>query len=181
MAFKKLLSLECEATTALGGQDRKTGKKNPTTVEGYFLGSRDVESPRGKNKLHVFQTRNGNIGVWGKTHLNQQLGSVKPGTMSRVSFTGMMQTKNGEMYRYGVEVDDSEIIEVNLATPEQTTETHAEPTISDEEYAAATSEESDEIEEAVSYVRSKPTPPKAARTVDAEKQARVQALLSGRK
>lgn len=178
MAYKQVLDLECDTVTALGGVDRKSGKKNPIQVEGYYLGSKDVESPRGKNKLHVFQTATGNLGVWGKTQLNQKMLSAPVGAMIRATFSGMMQTKNGEMYKYKVEIDNENTIEVSAPVTAQASEENG---VTDEGYEELPVEEEETAEEEVPY-----TPPvratkaTALKTPDAARQARVQALL-GRK
>lgn len=115
MAFKEVTNLDADTTIALGGRNGKTGKANPTSVEGYYLGSKKVESRKAKTgfaQLHIIQTAKGNVGVWGKTDLDRKLGSVTPGTMIRASHVGMQATPNGEMYKYKVEVDSDNTIEV---------------------------------------------------------------------
>lgn len=113
MAFKEVASLDAETTIALGGTNRKTGKKNPTSAEGYYLGSRKVTNKNGESSIHFLQTPKGNLGVWGKTDMDRKLSSVTPGDMIRVSFTGMTPTPRGDMYKYKVEVDKSNTIEVD--------------------------------------------------------------------
>ncbi len=115
MGFKEIADLDCDKTVAIGGTDKKSGKPNLTTITGYYIGSRDVESPKSKNgkaKLHVFQTKTGNVGVWGKTNLDQKMLGVNPGVLTKVSFTGMVPTKNQPMYKYKVECDTENTIEV---------------------------------------------------------------------
>ncbi len=116
MAFKEVVALECDTTIALGGVNRKTGKKNPTSIEGYYLGSKEVVDKKQKSGLAyiwIFQTENGNVGVWGKTNLNRKLSACTPGTMVRASFDKMVSTPNGDMYSYKVEVDADNTIEVS--------------------------------------------------------------------
>lgn len=118
MGFKTVTSLDAENTVALGGVNKKTGKKNPTSIEGYYLGSRQVPSTKSKNGLaaiHFFQTSKGNIGVWGKTDLDKKLSQVKLGTMTKVEQSGMKSTKNGDMYMYQVMFDEDNTIEVTGA------------------------------------------------------------------
>jgi len=125
MAFKKVIDLDSDTTTALGGVDKKTGKKNPTTVEGYYIGSKKVDSPKAKSGfayLHVLQTADGNLGVWGKTDLDRKMLNVVPGTMTRINQTGKKATKNGDMYLFQVEVDEENTIEVNLPSSEESGE-----------------------------------------------------------
>lgn len=115
MGYKEVASLEADVTIALGGKNRKTGKTNPTEVEGYYLGNRkvtDTKKKSGFSYIHFFQTANGNIGVWGKTDLDRKLLTVTPGTMTLASFDRMVETPNGEMYRYKVAVDTDNTIVV---------------------------------------------------------------------
>jgi hypothetical protein len=122
MAFKQVQDLDAEVTTALGGTSRKTGKKNPSQVEGYYLGSKTVANSKGgtPSQLHILQTPEGNLGIWGKADLNKKLLNVKPGAMVRLTHTGMQATPKGEMYKYRVEQDEDNAVEVaplSLAQP----------------------------------------------------------------
>lgn len=184
MAFKELADLDCDSTTALGGVNKKTNKKNPTSAEGYYIGSKQVDSPKsktGKAWLHIFQTAEGKLGVWGKTDLDRKVLSVSPGTMTRITFTGMQQTKNNPMYKFQVAVDDENTIEVNLASPAPPTE------VEDTGYQASSNDgyepESDVDEEEPSEpapVRAQAARKPLAQAPSAASQARVNGLL-GRK
>lgn len=118
MAFRELTSLDADTTISLGGYNKKSKKENPTRVEGYFLGSKDVPSKLSKSgfcKLHYLQTPKGNVGVWGKADLDRKLSQVTPGTMIRATQDGTKPTKNGsDMYLFKVEVDNDNTIEVNI-------------------------------------------------------------------
>lgn len=107
--FKEVSDLSSDTAVTLGGFNKKTRKDNPTSVEGYYLGSREVTNKLGTAQLHFFQTPKGNVGVWGKTDLNRKLGGVTVGTMVRASFDRMAPTPTGEMYKYKVEVDSDNI------------------------------------------------------------------------
>jgi hypothetical protein len=113
MAFKAVVSLDADRTIAIGGKDSKTKKPNPTTAEGYYLGKRQVEGSKGLADLHFLQTPKGNLGIWGKTNMNQKLSAVPLGTMVRISFTNMQPTKNGPMYVYKVEVDADNVLDMS--------------------------------------------------------------------
>lgn len=183
MAFKQVIDLDCATSTAIGGVDKKSGKKNPTSVEGYFIGSRDVESKKSKTglaKLHVFQTSAGNQGVWGKTDLDQKLARVTPGTMTRVTFTGMQETKNNPMYKYRVETDDENVIDVG--TPGNGSEDSNEEASEGFQSADAYEEESaldGEEEQLDEQPAPRALPPRqAAQAPSAERQAKVNALLN---
>jgi hypothetical protein len=172
MGFKVINDLDAENVTALGGFNKKTGKKNPVSAEGYYLGSREVDGKKGKAKLHFLQTPTGNLGVWGKTDMDKKLPAVPVGTMVRITHTGMLSTKNGEMYNFKVEVDDENTIEV-LGV--QAFDSGNANEASDEEYVADSEDEGEEEQE---Y-----TPPPAARPglSAAERSAKVQALLGKKK
>lgn len=182
MAFKELADLNCDSVTSLGGTDKKSGKKNPTQVEGYFIGSRDVASPKSKTgfaKLHVFQTDKGNLGVWGKTDIDAKLRSVTAGCLVRVTFTGMQETKNNPMYKYKVEVDEENTIDVASAQPASEDGDQDDSGASDyqdEEDVDADEELADEV---------RPTRATAPRrpitTPSAESQARTRELLGARR
>jgi len=120
MAFKEVVALEADVTIALGGINRKTNKKNPTEIEGYYLGKRAVEDKKkksGVSYIYFLQTNKGNVGVWGKTDLDRKLMSVTPGQMIRITAAGTVPTPNGDMYKYKLEVDPDNTIDVsNLAS-----------------------------------------------------------------
>lgn len=115
MAFKQVTDLSTDVTISLGGTNRKTNKKNPTSIEGYYLGKREVADKKKKSGfsyIYTFQTDKGNIGVWGKTDLDRKMSAVKPGTMTRASFDKMVPTPNGDMYKFIVAVDEDNTTEV---------------------------------------------------------------------
>ncbi len=190
MGFKPVVDLDCESATALGGQDRKSGKKNPTSITGYYIGSRQVDSPKsktGKAYLHVFQTEKGNQGVWGKTDLDKKILGVTAGSLVRVTFTGMQETKNNPMYKYRVEVDADDAIDVGaveaseLVDNADTGQTRYESG-SYEDEGADDEQEADAEEEILDE-----TPParaaaprRPATAPSADRAAKVQALLKGR-
>jgi hypothetical protein len=117
MGFKEVADLSADTTISLGGTNKKTGKANPKSIEGYFLGSKQVADKKkksGKSFIYIFQTAKGNVGVWGKTDLDQKMGAVTPGTMVRATYDRMVPTPNGDMYKYKVEVDTENTIDVGL-------------------------------------------------------------------
>ena len=178
MAFTEVLDLDCDTTTALGGFNRKTKKDNPTKVEGYYIGSKNTPSPKAKSgfaKLHIFQTSNGRVGVWGKTDLDRKMLSATVGAMTRVTQSGVTPTQNGDMYKFRVEVDSENTIEVNLPSGEGETQ-------SDEEYVAE-SEGLDSEETASDEVTySRPAAPVApATSPTAAQRNKVQDLLKSRR
>lgn len=175
MAFKKKFDGQVSKTVSLGGKP-----ENPSFIEGYFLGSKDTVSDFGPGKLHIFQTKDGHIGVWGKSRMNTLLTDDLRGLMVRVTFTGMVApTKKGRRpsYGYQVEFDDENTIDVsgvNLNTP----------TIEDADDAGDTTDEQDfASEEEQEYVDevppAKPSRPAVAAAVPSpSRQSQVQALLS---
>lgn len=119
MAFKQVTDLSADKTISLGGYNKKLKKDNPTSVEGYYLGSRTVADKKKKDGLsyiYFLQTSEGNVGVWGKTDIDRKMRTVTPGVLVRLSFSHMVDTPNGEMYKYKVEFDESDVIEVSQET-----------------------------------------------------------------
>jgi len=175
MAFKEVTSLEAEVTISLGGANRKTGKKNPSSVEGYYLGKRevdDVKKKSGKSYIYYFQTKTGNLGVWGKTDLDRKMTSATLGSMTRVSHSGMRATPNGEMYVYKVEIDSDNTIEVSGPTEAVEASGYNDGTdeqVEESEEEAAYTEEDDAEQEAALQ---------AAVKTAAERKAKVQAILA---
>lgn len=162
MAFQVVASLDADVTVALGKKDKKTGKPYPKQAEGYFLGSRTVESKRGENKLHFLQTAEGNLGIWGTTDLNRKLSQVPAGTMVRITSAGTKPTPNGDMYMYKVETDADNTIEVSAATESEGTDNSGSGVDEDDgSYAEADEDDS-----------------QAAALLAAEKAAKVQAIMN---
>lgn len=185
MAFKEVEDLSTDVTISLGGVNRKTGKPNPTKIEGYYLGKRTVEDTKRKSGvsfIYVFKTPKGNVGVWGKTDLDRKMSSVTLGAMIRVTQNGMRKTANNDMYVFKVEVDSENVLDIqSLPSAATTTQADSEDahssTADDLDYALAEDELSlDEVEETTP---ARATPPRvAAKTPGAEQQAAVKALLN---
>lgn len=188
MGFNEVQSFDCDTTVSLGGINKETKKKNPIQVEGYFLGSKTVAGGKfGDSVLHILKTPDGNLGVWGKTNLNQKLLSVTPGTMVRITQSGMVPTKNGDMYKYKVEVDTDNTIEVaaalaassSEATEEAAEETQAE--FSEEEPEEEELEEEEApVDEAPPARAARPATKTAAVLPSATQQKKVRDLLKGK-
>lgn len=178
MAFEEVIDLDCDATTAIGGYDKKAKRDNPTKAEGYFIGSKTVPSPKSKTgtaQLHVFKTSGGTLGIWGKTDLDRKLAGVTPGVMTRITFTGMQETKNNPMYKFRVEVDANNKIDV--AGVQGANKAPALEDEGDDDLGPADDAQApDELPPARAQAPRTP-----AATPDAARQAKVQALLAGRK
>jgi hypothetical protein len=176
MAFKEVNDLNPDTTISLGGVNKKTNKPNPKQVEGYYLGSRKVEDRKkksGYSYIYVLQTPKGNLGVWGKTDLDRKMEAVTPGVMIRITQSGMAATPNGEMYKFKVEFDESNTIEVVSAS-----------SLSSADSGSATAEETDDAsypydEAAPEYEDEEAT--QVAALAAAERQAKVKALLNRNK
>lgn len=188
MAFKEQADLDCTETVSLGGTNNKTGKKNPTSIEGFFIGSRKVESAKAKTGfcfIHVFQTAKGNVGVWGKTNLDQKLSNATPGVMTRITFVGMQPTKNNPMYKYKFEVDADNTIDVSTADLNANSATEEEDDVPFNgegagRYPDYSAEENDEDETSTDEIpAARALPPRqAAKLPTAETQSKVQDLLN---
>lgn len=183
MGFKEVADLDCSSTTAIGGVNKETGKKNPTSLEGHYIGTKKVESTKSKTgyaSLHVLATKTGNVGVWGKTNLDQKMLVVKPGQLIRISFVGMVETRNNPMYKYKVEVDEHNTIDVASAAPElpegEETEAYGEYEEEGETELGEEQAPQDTVQAArATAPRTRPTVPSA------ESQAKVKGLLGSRR
>jgi hypothetical protein len=180
MAFTEIADLDCTVAYALGGKDKKTGKANPTQVEGYYIGTRQVESGKSKTgfaALHVFQTAKGNVGIWGKTNLDAKMRSVKPGTMTLVKFVGMQETKNNPMYKYSVAVDQYNMIDVGNGLDAVADAPADSGDAPDHDFGGH--DENGDLPAVDELPPQRATPPaRAAQAPSAERQAAVQALLN---
>ena len=178
MAFKTVSDLNTDNAIALGGYNKKLKKENPTTITGYFIGSKEIDSAMsktGKAKLHVFQTATGNVGVWGKTDLDRKLDLTPSGALTRVTFDGFQEIKGkNPMYKYKVEVDSDNTIEV--AAPTTTFEAASD----DQAYAYGSDDDGEDDVDAIPLPAAR-APSNPARTPSADHQARVDALVAKRK
>lgn len=176
MAFKEVSDLNADTTVSIGGLNKKTNKKNPTSIEGYYLGSKQVADKKkksGVSYIYILQTPKGNVGVWGKTDLDRKMLAAPVGNMVRISHDGMVNTPNGEMYKYKVAYDPENTIEVTGA--QEANETSFGTSSVDDEDAGYEEETEDEDE---SYARV--TAPVAAMSAS-DRKAQVEALLKGKK
>lgn len=180
MGFEKINSLDSDVSINLGGVNKKTGKANPKSVEGYYLGTKtgipnkyDATKP---DCLHILQTDKGNVGVWGKSHLNPQMSKAIPGAMIRITFTGTRPSKKGnDQLLFSVEQDKNNNISVeDLATQDSEEYT---PTQDDSDDSTESLFENALTDE-VAYTP--PVAPRAAaKAPDAARQAKVRELLNG--
>lgn len=180
MAFKAVLDLSAEVTISLGGMNKKTGKANPKSVEGYYLGKKSIEDRKkksGVSYIYILQTDKGNVGVWGKTDMDRKMLSVREGEMIRITHSGMAKTANGDMYKYTVEVDSENTIQVLGSSASSSSssdeDSSSSPSYDYDEEIESSDEEDDEY---LSQVASK-----ASELAASERRAKAAALLSKNK
>lgn len=178
MGFKEVASLDADNAIALGGFNKKTKKDNQKSAEGYYLGSRTVSTKKGDAQLHFLQTPKGNLGVWGKTDMNRKLSAVQPGTMIRITHTGMQTTPNGDMYKYKVEVDKENTIEVEGLAADAGNSSDDNGS-EDESYDAGSDDSGND--ESDDNAEQDEDEAQAAALAAAEKKAKVEALLNKNK
>ena len=112
MSFVKKKTLDTDTRISLGGE--KDGKRNPTSVEGYYLGSTTFQSDYGEGTLHVLSTAEGNVGIYARGNMNRILTGDHRGQMVRLSFVGMRAPfKKGRKpsYQYELEYDAENTID----------------------------------------------------------------------
>lgn len=176
-------------TVTLGGVNKTTGKKNPTELEGYYLRVEGRPNKFNKDKpqnFYVFQTKEGEVGLYGKAGLDREMKKAVAGRMTKVINTGKtVDTGMGNpMIVFQVMQDRSNTINVDEFNPPTPTQSAGEHSDDDGEGGWAPSGE-DELED-ITYeeVGEDIPPPRAtaprqpASAPSADRQARVQALLS---
>lgn len=107
MARIKLNDLNADKCVGFGN---KPGQKQAgETVEGYYIGSRVVDSGMGPSTLHILQTEQGNLGLWGSKQLNDKLALV-PQENHRVfvTYTRTIKAGKGTMKVFDVEYDNDD-------------------------------------------------------------------------
>lgn len=178
MGFKEIKSLDADTVISIGGENKKTRKQNPKSIEGFYLGSKTVKSPKSKSgeaKIHIFQTAKGDVGVWGKTDMDRKMGTATPGAMTRVAFDKMKSTPNGDMYTYKVEQDDSFTIEVEGLQTSANDIGNNDDNDSDGSYSEQSKEYNDDDDTAT---EDEEDAVQAAALAAQERKAKVQALLN---
>ncbi len=182
MGFKEVNGADASTSVSLGGINKATGKPNPTTIEGYYVGTKKVPSQRnaaGFSNLYILQTEKGNVGVWGKTDLDKKMAALNPEhrAMCRLSYTGMKKIPGkNDMYTFKVEVDEG-----NTA-PQEDDDSNPNAEFDPEDPTLDESDlDGDDAaldEPTVPYVATAPRT--AAPTPDAARQAKVKALLGNK-
>lgn len=120
MSYEKMTDLGTDKVYALGGVNSKTNEKNPLQVEGYYLGSRNVQTTNGPSVIHVFQTPKGNEGVWGTKKLNDNLNKSVIGKAVLVKYSGKVKIAGGKtQHTYEFFVDRDNTIAVSEAAADE--------------------------------------------------------------
>lgn len=183
MAYITKFDGQTDTTIQLGGVSKQDGKPNPTSIEGYFLGTKEIpDSGYGPGKLHIFQTSDGTIGVWGKTNSNRLLTKDLAGQMVLLTFTGMGEKKKGKnpAYMYSVQHDpnnttDVSGIDLNSSEPE------SDESVESEDAAMTPANNTYSSAHVPRTVAQPARTVVAASAPSASKQAEIQALLKSRR
>lgn len=183
MAYRELT--QEFSTVKIGGIDKETGKKNPTFIEGYYLG---VETRPSKFKkdgvaFYKFQTANGYEGTYGNSAgMVTAMKKAVVGRMTKLMDTGQtLDTGKGNPMRvFKAYQDDQNTIEIDApAEAPEHVEQEAYQSIDEEE---ETSLDAEEQELDVVVPPSRPIAPKvAAKAPSAESQKRIQDILAARR
>jgi hypothetical protein len=173
MGFKKKFDGQTDKSIQLGD------KNNPVraSIEGYYIGTKDIpDSGYGPGKLHIFQTSEGSVGVWGKTNSNRLMTSDLVGQMCRLTFTGMGEKLKGKnpAYKYELEVDSSETIDTTGI------DVNAKAVDEDEGEEGDTMAYEEERTPAPRAVLKAAAPAATPKLPNTGAQARIQALINSR-
>jgi len=127
MAWKTVTSLDCDTVFALGGVNGKTNEPNPTSIEGYYLGSRSTQVNGEEATIHVFQTPKGNQGIWGSADTRAKLKQVAAGTMTLVEFVEKKKISGGKTKKiFSVSQNTANTIEVGALSTGQANESYVD-------------------------------------------------------
>jgi len=127
MAWKTVTSLDCDTVFALGGVNGKTNKPNPTSIKGYYLGSRSTQVNGEEATIHVFQTPKGNQGIWGSADTRAKLKQVAAGTMTLVEFVEKKKISGGKTKKiFSVSQNTDNTIEVGALPTGQANESYVD-------------------------------------------------------
>lgn len=136
MARRKVIDLDCDSTIKF----EKVGQ----SIEGHFVGSKQIETDFGKSKLHVFKGDEGNFGVYGSSKLDEKLLTVPTGAMTWVTFQGKVSIPGGKtMKKFDVDFDD-ELIDPDLTGTQINFTNNEEPA---EESGEAPAEEAADVDD----------------------------------
>lgn len=180
MSFEDYSSPRPSKWVSLGGKSTKTGKANPTEIEGYYVGS--ITGPNkfdtSKTKTdYLVKTAEGVVGVSGTANMKRVFtdaeanfakknGEAALGASVRIAFTGTVNTGKGNpMKTYAVLFDKTDRTDV-LTAAELDSDTEGED--------AGDGDEEDYEQEVAA------PPPKAASSA-AERKAKLDDLLKNKR
>jgi len=181
MAFNDYSSPKPDSWVTVGGVTRE-GVKNPSSLEGYYMGTISEPSSFDKNKLkhtHLIQTAKGIAGVNGSSNLNFKMkdsennllkrGISPIGVKLRIEFVGTKPSSKGnptKLYKVTFDVSDiNEAIASGVVTaPVEEYASNEE----DESYTSAEVDTADDEDDAL----------QTAALAAAERKAKVEALLA---
>lgn len=111
MSARTLSSRKAEGNfLTIGGVNEETGEKNPTSLEGFYGGSRTITTSNGEATVHDFRTSKGVETVWGKSDLNNKLSDENVGEFVTIKYQGKEATKFGKKYIYAVTADAENVM-----------------------------------------------------------------------
>lgn len=160
--------LEKTRSVQLGGVNKTTGKKNPTELEGYYVGVEKLPNkfnPGQPKNFYKFLTAAGEVGIFASAGLDYVLKGATPGLMTKVVSTG-------------------ETLDTGKGNPMKVFKAYQDKTNSVGDTVAASTESlssgedtGSEDEESDVAAPTRATPPaKALSSTDAERQAKFNAL-----
>jgi len=88
MAYQELGNV---TPVVLGGVNKETRQKNPTELEGYYVGKEQRPNkfnPKQPQNFYIFQTSNGLEGVYGKAGIDKVMKGAVLGRMTKLIATG---------------------------------------------------------------------------------------------
>ncbi|HET7713864.1 MAG TPA: hypothetical protein VFK94_06515 [Patescibacteria group bacterium] len=95
------------ARRPLTGEVRVITERQGQVTEGYYLGSREVDTGKDKpQKAHAMEGKDGVFEFWGSAQIDNALSRVKKGTFIWITYQGMQPSRRGNMHAFVIEYDD---------------------------------------------------------------------------
>ena len=199
MAFQDFSNPRPEKWVTLGGRNKETGKLNPTSAKGYYLGSFESQNKFNKDKKNVnlvLMTPQGLLGLTAPSHLVKKMKENETnlakrnvdvrGLMVEISFVGEQDVGKGnpmKLFKVGFDPENRGSAELTLLS-EESESNYSDDEPSEDDYEAGGVDFPTDAEEESYGAVAEYVAPVIQQNVAAsakERAAKVQALLAKNK
>ena len=111
MAFKKAES-KLGKYADLATWNKKGEIKEGDSIEGYYVDSETFTTKHGEMTIYVIETSEALVKVTGQTDIKNKFAEIPLGCKVRLTFQGIVETKNNPLKSYEVEYDEEDKTEL---------------------------------------------------------------------